>query len=211
AHVVEGFERRPAEADLVEDLGELVGQGVAELLDQAADGGIESKPGFDRDGQQVEGIGERQPKLTLAALDLVVEKDVREIAAEREPDCGASQVDWQAEVAQNAHQEVDEQGNHEPEDELGNLESVDAKAVGPAGQVDLVLEHDLTVLRHARGEQAADTLQRRLNEAFAEGQGELDLIQGQVVIAVPGKALRDQVLARLGSHRLHGDDDSAEG
>src|SRR5467141_3398083 len=89
AHFVERFQARPAEPDLVEHLGEFVREGVLELLRQAANGGIETEAGFDGDGQQVEGVGEREAQLFLAPLDLVVEPDVGQEAAEHEADAEA--------------------------------------------------------------------------------------------------------------------------
>ena len=76
AHVIEGLQPRPAEPDLVEHLRELVRERVLELFRQTSDGGIEAEARLDRDRQQVERVGERQAQFLLAALDLVVQKDV---------------------------------------------------------------------------------------------------------------------------------------
>src|SRR5207248_4239595 len=65
SHVVERLETGPAEPDLVEHLGELIGERVVELFHQAADGGVEAEAGLDRDGQQVESVRQRQPQLLL--------------------------------------------------------------------------------------------------------------------------------------------------
>ena len=56
AHIIERLEPRTAEPDLVEHLGELVGQRVVEFLDQAADRGIEAEARLNRDRQQVERV-----------------------------------------------------------------------------------------------------------------------------------------------------------
>jgi len=68
AHVVKRLEPGAAQAHLVEDLGELLGEGVLVLLCNSRQRGVETQARFNRDRQQVEGVGQSQPDLLLAPL-----------------------------------------------------------------------------------------------------------------------------------------------
>src|SRR5947199_100769 len=56
AHLVHGLEPRPAEADLAQDLRELVRQGVLVLVGDARQRGVEAEAGVDGDHEQVHGV-----------------------------------------------------------------------------------------------------------------------------------------------------------
>src|ERR1700730_16007262 len=211
AHVVERLQPRPAEPDLVEDLGELVGERVLELFREASDGGVETKACLDRDGQQVERVWQRQAQLFLPALDLVVEPDVGEEAPQDEADAGDADGEEERGRKHEAADPEGDQPHDDADDHLDDLQAVDAQPIGPAGEVDLVLHDNLAVLRHAGCEQASDPLQHGLDEALAEGQRELDFVERQVVVAVLRQPFRDQVLSGFGRNWLHRDDDAAEG
>src|SRR2546426_6944752 len=211
AHVIERLETRPAEPDFIEDLGELIRQRILELLCQPADGGIEAEPGLDRDGQQVKRIRQRQSKFFLAALDFVDQPDVRQVPSHQEAEPGRAHPQREAGAEDQAAQPEAEQGNDDAGDDFEDLEAVDAQRIWSAGKVDLVLEHDLAVLRHAGGEEAAQPFEGRLDEALAERQREFDLVEGQVVIAVLREPFGDQVLTRFGGNGLDRDEDTAEG
>src|SRR6266581_1789369 len=211
AHVIERLQARPAEPDLVEHLRELVGERVLELFREPPDGGVEAEAGLDRDGQQVERVRQRQTQLFLPSLDLVVEPDVGEETAEHEAEAERRALERKARDPHYPGQTQGHQGDDDADDHLDDLEAVDTQRVGPAGEVDLVLDDDLAVLRHAGGEQAAQPLQHRLDEALAERQRELDFVQRQVVVAILRQPFRDEVLPGFGCNGLHRDDDAAEG
>src|SRR5438067_3606664 len=211
AHVVERLQARPAEPDLVEYLRELVGERVLEFFRQASDGGIEAEARFDRDGQQVERVGERQAQFFLASLDLVVQKDIGQEATEQETDAQRRALERQAADTHYAGQPQGDQRDDDAGDHLDDLEAVDGQPIGAPRKVDLVLDDDLAVLRHAGGEQAAQPLQHGLDEALAERQRKLDFVERQVVVAILRQPFRDQVLPGLGRHGLHRDDDAGEG
>src|SRR6202022_2655105 len=211
AHVIERLQPWPAEPDLVEHLRELVGERVLELFREPSDGGVETEARLDRNGQQVECVGQCQAKLFLPPLDLVVEPDVGEEATQHETDAEGCALERQAGDTHQAGEGHGDKGDDDPGNHLDHLEPVDAQGVRPAGEVDLVLENDLLIPPHAGGEEAAQPFEHRLDEALAERERELDLVECQVVVAVLGQPFRDQVLSGLGGEGLHRDDDPAEG
>jgi len=105
-HVAQRVPTGLADAHLGEGSPELVDEGPLHLLDDLAQGGIEAKPGADGDREQVEGVGDADDDLLLAALDATAEPELR-------PDVADPRADQRE---QGAHQQVVTQDpDHEEE------------------------------------------------------------------------------------------------
>jgi len=113
--LVERLEPRPAEADLLEDGLELVGEGVVELLGDALDRRVKAEAGLDRDRKQVHHVGESELDLLAARADLAVDVVGREKEAEYEAHQGREH---------QAHHAVEEQPDQQPDNEQGDAEAV---------------------------------------------------------------------------------------
>src|SRR5438034_8543378 len=133
-----------------------------------------------------------QTNFLLQSLDLVVQPDVGQVPAQQEAETGRADSQREAGAEDHAAQPEADEGDDDSGDDFEDLATVDAQRIWSTGEVDLVLEHDLAVLRHAGGEQAAQPFEGRLDEALAERQRELDLIEGQVVITVLRQPFSDQ-------------------
>jgi hypothetical protein len=160
-----------AHADLSEGALELVRQGTLHLLGHLAEGRVEAEPCADRDGQQVERVGQLQQDRLLALADA----SAQPVLGRDEADTGPSEAQHESErqvAADDAEEQEQDACDRARHDHLEAEEVDAAQVVGIArhgqaalGPADLLGAGEaLADARQAQGEGPDGALEERLLE-----------------------------------------------
>src|SRR6266849_2413844 len=211
AHLVHGLESRPAEADLTQNLGELLGQRVLVLVGDTRERGIETKTGVDGDDEQVHRVRQALLDLRPAGVHLLLQPHHRQVVAQDRADRERDdQVHGIPEKEAEPQSERRQHGRgHDPD----RAEVLRRQVAGPAGKLEPVHEVLTRLRRRGARQYGAQPFDRRAQEPLAERSLQLDLLHRQrLLAAVDREALLDQ----LGSVHLRGareaqeDDENAD-
>jgi hypothetical protein len=201
-HLVHGLQARAAEAYLSEDLGEHVRQRVLVFVRHPSEGGIETKPGVNRDHEEVHRVRKALLDLRATPVDLLLQPEHRQVVAEDHAKREAAD-----DVQRACQQQTEQQAQRAKDcgrDQTHGTEVGRREVAGSPGHLQPVVQVLPRLRRRRPRKGVAQPLDHRAQEALAERPRQLHFLERQRLVAAAGavnlKALLNH-LRRVGLGR----------